>query len=183
MAKVVVGMTMSLDGFVNDRQGSVARLYPDLAALQKTEMLREAIANTGAVLMGRRAYDMANGDFTGYEFQVPIFVVTHRPPAKAAKGENAKLSFTFVDDLGRAIQRAKQAAGPRDVTMIGGANTAQQAIRARLADELQVGVMPVLLGDGLRFFDNLGDNSFDLEAVKVMESPGRTDITYRIVSC
>ena len=87
MAKVVVGMTMSLDGFVNDRQGSVARLYPDLAALQKTEMLREAIANTGSVVMGRRAYDMANGDFTGYEFQVPIFVVTHRPPAKAASPE------------------------------------------------------------------------------------------------
>ncbi len=69
MAKVIVGMTVSLDGFVNDRNGSVARLYPDLAALRKTEVLQEAIADTGAVVMGRRAYEMANGDFTGYEFQ------------------------------------------------------------------------------------------------------------------
>jgi len=76
MAKVAVGMTLSLDGFVNDPNGSVARLYPDLVALAKTEILPEAITNTGAVVMGRRAYEMANGDFTGYKFQVPIFVVT-----------------------------------------------------------------------------------------------------------
>src|SRR2546425_7627580 len=111
MAKVVVGMTLSLDGFVNDRNGSVARLYPDLAALAKTELLREAIANTGAVVMGRRAYEMAHGDFTGYEFQVPIFVLTHHPPREVAKGENARLSFSFVGDVAAAIQKAKQAAG------------------------------------------------------------------------
>ena len=70
MAKVIVGMTTSLDGFVNDRNGSVKRLYPDLEALRKTEMLQEAIAYTGAVVMGRRAYEMANGDLTGYEFKV-----------------------------------------------------------------------------------------------------------------
>jgi hypothetical protein len=58
MAKVVVGMTVSLDGFVNDRNGSVERLYPDLAALGKTEVLQEAVASTGAVVMGRRAYEM-----------------------------------------------------------------------------------------------------------------------------
>jgi dihydrofolate reductase len=102
-------MTVSLDGFVNDRHGSVARLYPDLAALRKTEVLEEAIANTGAVVMGRRAYEMANGDFTGYEFQVPIFVVTHHPPMEVARGENAKMSFTFVGDVGGAIQKAKRA--------------------------------------------------------------------------
>ena len=113
MAKVIVGMTTSLDGFVNDRNGSVARLYPDLAALRKTEMLQDAIANTGAVVMGRRAYEMANGDFTGYEFQVPIFVLTHHPPEAVAKGENAKLSFTFVGDLISAIQRARKAAGDK----------------------------------------------------------------------
>src|SRR5712691_11038174 len=119
MAKVVVGMTVSLDGFVNDPHGSVERLYPDLAALARTEMLREAIANTGAVVMGRRAYDMANEDFTGYEFQVPIFVVTHHPPKQAARGENARLSFSFVGELVAAIQKAKQAARARDVSVVG----------------------------------------------------------------
>ena len=182
MAKVVVGMTLSLDGFVNDRNGSVARLYPDLAALRKTEFLREAIANTGAVVMGRRAYEMASGDFTGYEFQVPIFVVTHRPPKGAPKGQNANLSIAFVTEgTDAAVQRAKKAAGARDVTVVGGASTAQQIIRAGLADELEIGTVPVLFGDGLRFFENLGDRALQLEAIKVMNSPGRTDIRYRVV--
>jgi dihydrofolate reductase len=86
-------MTMSLDGFVNDRNGDVSRLYPDLAALRQTEMLQESIKTTGAVVMGRRAYDMAEGDFTDYEFQVPVFVLTHHVPEKVAKGENEKLSL------------------------------------------------------------------------------------------
>src|SRR2546426_6976278 len=103
MAKVVDGMMISIDGFVNDRNGSVARLYPDLAALRKTEFLQEAIANTGSVIKQKRTYEMANGDFTGYEFQVPIFVITHHPPKAAAKGENSKLSFEFVGDLNDAV--------------------------------------------------------------------------------
>ena len=96
MGKVILGMTMSLDGFVNDRKGDVGRLYPDLEALRETESLQEAIRTTGAVVMGRHAYDMANGDFTGYEFQVPIFVLTHRVPAKVAKGENENFKFIFI---------------------------------------------------------------------------------------
>jgi dihydrofolate reductase len=181
MAKVVVGMTTSLDGFVNDRNGSVARLYPDLAALRKTEMLQEAIANTGAVVMGRRAYEMANGDFTGYEFQVPIFVITHQAPTAAAKGANAKLSFQFVGDVGSAVQKAKKAAGTKEVTVVGGASIAQQCISSGFADELEIGIIPVLFGDGLRLFENLGDRALELETIKVMKSPDRTDIRYRVV--
>lgn len=179
MSKVIVGMTLSLDGFVNDRHGSVDRLYPDLAALRKTEVLREAIANTGAVVMGRQAYEMANGDFTGYEFQVPIFVITHHPPKEAARGENARLSFTFVGDVDGAIRKAKEAAGTRDVTVIGGASTAQQCMRAELVDELQIGIIPILFGEGLRFFENVGE--LQLETVRVLESSGRTDIKFRVV--
>jgi dihydrofolate reductase len=88
MANVLLGMTISLDGFINDRNGSVDRLYPDLAKLRDTEALQESIRTTGAVVMGRHAYDMGEGDFTDYEFQVPIFVVTHRAPERVAKGEN-----------------------------------------------------------------------------------------------
>ncbi|MDQ2913471.1 MAG: dihydrofolate reductase family protein [Chloroflexota bacterium] len=181
MTKVIVGMTTSLDGFVNDRNGSVDRLYPDLEALRKTEGLQEAIANTGAVVMGRRAYEMANGDFTGYEFQVPIFVVTHHPPKEAARGENARLSFTFVGDVGGAIQKAKEAAGSRDVSVIGGASTAQQCISAGLADELEIGIVPVLFGVGLRLFENLGEAAVQLETIGVLQSSGRTDIRFRVV--
>lgn len=182
MAKVIVGMTTSLDGFVNDRNGSVERLYPDLEALAKTEFLKEVVAYTGAVVMGRRAYDMGNGDFTGYEFQVPIFVVTHRPPKDAPKGQNANLTITFVTEgVEEAVQRAKKAAGPRDVTVVGGASTAQQIMRAGLADQLEVGIVPVLFGEGLRLFENLGDQALHLETMRVLESPGRTDIKYRVV--
>ena len=181
MAKVIVGMTTSLDGFVNDRNGSVERLYPDLEALRKTEMLQEAIAYTGAVVMGRRAYEMANGDLTGYEFQVPIFVITHKPPKAVAKGENDRLSIEFVGDVESGVDKAKRAAGAKDVTVVGGASTAQQIIRAGLADELEIGIVPVLFGEGLRFLENLGARPLDLETIKVMKSPGRTDIRYRVV--
>jgi len=95
MGKVLAGMAMSLDGFIEDRNGSVARLYPDFDAMRQTELLQEEIRRTGAVVMGRRAYDMAQGDFTGYEFQVPIFVLTHAAPATVARGENDQLRFTL----------------------------------------------------------------------------------------
>ncbi|MGN6756671.1 MAG: hypothetical protein ACTHMJ_09825 [Thermomicrobiales bacterium] len=98
MAKVLLGMTMSLDGFINDQDGSVARLYPDLAALRETEELQRQIAATGAVVMGRRAYNMADGDLTDYEFQTPIFVVTHQAPAYAPKGQNDRLRVHYVTD-------------------------------------------------------------------------------------
>src|SRR5262245_53232659 len=137
MAKVVVGTTMSLDGFVNDRNGDVSRLYPDLDVLRKTKFLHDSIRTTGAVVMGRRAYDMAGGDLTGYEYQVPIFVLTHHLPATTPKGQNEKLSVTFVTDgIESAIAKAKAAAGDRDVTVIGGASTAQQCMQAGLVDEL-----------------------------------------------
>ncbi len=131
--------------------------------------------------MGRRAYDMAEGDFTGYEFQVPIFVLTHAVPEQVARGENGRLTFTFVTSgIESAIAQAKAAAGDRHVMVIGGANTAQQCIRAGLVDELQIGIIPVLLGEGLRFFEHQGE-PFELERMKIIESPTRTDIRFRVV--
>src|SRR6266571_2213988 len=176
MGKVIFGMTMSLDGFVNDRNGDVSRLYPDLDALRKTEMLQEAIKTTGAVVMGRRAYDMAEGDFTDYEFQVPIFVLTHDVPDMVAKGENERLSFTFVTDgIESAIEKAKAAAGDKHVMVVGGANTAQQCLRAGLVDEIHMGIVPVLFGEGLRFFEPHVNEQMELERTRVFASPTRTD--------
>ncbi len=183
MGKVTGGMTMSLDGFVNDRNGSVAALYPDLGELANAEALMEAIKATGAVVMGRHSYDMANGDFTGYEYQVTLFVVTHDVPATVAKGENGKLKFVFVTDgFESAIKQAKAAAGDKEVTIVGGASAVQHCLKDGLIDELQIGVMPVLLGEGLHLFDNLADANIKLEKVKLIESPaGRTDIYFRVV--
>ena len=117
MGKARFGMTMSLDGFVADRNGDASVLYPDRRELRKTEMLWELIATTGAVVMGRHAYDMTDGDWTDYEFQVPIFVLTHRPPERPAQG----LKFTFVTDgVESAMKQAHAAAGDKDVTVVGG---------------------------------------------------------------
>jgi dihydrofolate reductase len=183
MCKFVSGMTISMEGIFNDSIGSVSRLYPDFEALRESEMLQEAIQGTGAVVMGRRAYDMANGDFTGYEFQAPIFVVTHHVPQQAAKGENDKLTFTFVSDgVVSAIEQAKAAAGDKDVTIVGGASTFQQGLKAGLVDELQIDLMPVLLGGGLRLFENLDRAEIGLESITVVPLPGgRTHMRYRVV--
>ncbi len=108
-------------------------------------------------------------------------VVTHRPPKEPAKGENAKLSFVFVESVGSAVQKAKKAAGTKDVTVIGGASTAQQCISSQLVAELHIGIVPVLFGDGLPLFDNLRDDELQLETIKVMNSPNRTDIKFLVV--
>ena len=183
MGKVVGGMTISLDGFVNDRNGSVGALYPDLGELAQTDMLKEALRMTGAVVMGRYSYEMANGDFTGYEYQVPLFVVIHEAPERVAKGENENLKFNFVTDgVESAFKQAKAAAGDKDVTVVGGANIMQQALKAGLVDELQIGIMPILLGDGLRLFDHLSSEQIKLEKIKLIESAGgRTDIYFRVL--
>jgi dihydrofolate reductase len=182
MGKVIIGATMSLDGFMNDRNGDVSRLYPDLKALRRIEMLQEEIRTTGAVVMGRRAYDMGEGDLTDYEYQVPIFVLTHAVPEQVVKGENDQLTVTFVTDgVESALEKAKAAAGDKQVTVVGGANTAQQCLRAGLVDEIHMGIVPVLFGEGLRFFESLVNEQMELEKTRVFESPTRTDLWFRVV--
>jgi dihydrofolate reductase len=184
MGKVILGMAMSLDGFVEDKDGSVAKLYPDMSAMQNTDLMEDAIANTGAVVMGRHGYDMAQGDFTGYEFQVPLFILTHHRPEQVAKGENGKLSFTFVDDgIESIIAKAKAAAGDRNVTIVGGADVGQQALNAGLVDELEINLVPVLLCDGLRFLENLDTEKVNLEVIEARVLPGTvyTYLKYRVV--
>lgn len=158
MGRVIAGMTMSLDGFVADSTGDVSRLYPDFAEFAGSESTAATIAATGAVVMGRRTFEMGDPDaFVGeYEFQVPIFVVTTRPPARQPKQDD-RLTFTFVaEGVASAITQAHAAAGELDVQIVGGPNVIRQALRAGLVDELHVDVMPVLLGDGLRLFDGGG---------------------------
>ncbi len=183
MGNVIVGATISLDGFMSDRNGDVSRLYPDFEALHNTEMLHEEIRATGAVVMGRHAYDMAAGDFTGYEYQTPIFVLTHHLPEQAAIGQNDRLTVTFVTDgIESAIAQAKAAADGKQVTVVGGASTAQQCLRAGLVDEIHIGIVPVVLGDGLRFFEPLAHEGMKLVQTRGFESPARTDLWYSIVS-
>jgi dihydrofolate reductase len=184
MGVVRLFMSMSLDGFVADREGDSSALYPDLANLRNTEALAELIEATGAVVMGRRAYDMGDTDegYVDYEHQVPIFVLTHRVADVPAKHDPGKgLSFTFVTDGPEsAVEQARAAAGEQDVQVIGGASTAQQLINAGLLDQIQISFMPILLGEGLRLFEGLGSSPRRLETVEVIDSPVRTDIRYAL---
>ncbi len=183
MSIVLGGMTISLDGFVNDRNGDVSRLYPDLAESGEIDGLQDLIQKTGAVVMGRRSYAMGDPDAyaDSYEFQVPIFVLTHQVPDKLPRG-NDKLTFTFVTDgIESAIAQAKAAAGDKDVTVIGGAQVIQQCLNAGLLDVLEIGLIPVLLGDGLRLFENLDTEHIRLERIEVIESAAWTDLRFRVV--
>lgn len=184
MSIVIVGMTMSLDGFVSDSDGSLQPLYPDFAEMHTQPIFLEEIERTGAVVMGRRTFDMAeNTDAYAddYEFQVPIFVLTHHAPEKHPR-ENERLTITFVSSgIVDAIAQAKRAAGDRDVTVVGGPSTIRQVIETGLADELQVDVMPMLLGGGLRLFDSPAFADLNLELVRMEAAPsGRAHLRYRV---
>ncbi len=182
MAKVVLGVTISLDGFAEDSKGSVVALYPDLDALRKTDLLKESIRNTGSVVMAWKEFAMA-GDpdwFAGnYEYQVPIFVITDRAPEKHPK-ETDNLTFTFVrDGIESAVLQARVAAGRNDVTIIGSVATVQQVLNGGLADELQIDIIPIFLINGFRPFEHINENIM-LEKIKVVEAGERTSLQFRV---
>jgi dihydrofolate reductase len=180
MARVHAGMAVSLDGFVADRNGSVERLS-DPTVLRDADYLNALIAETGAVVMGRRSFDMAEDPdwYVGnYEFQVPIFVLTHQPPV--APKQDEQLTFTFVTDgVESAIAKAK-AAARHNVVQVLGASVIQQVLRAGLVDELHVEVMPVLLGAGLRLFDGPGLERVSLTKIGVREVGAMTELRFRV---
>jgi dihydrofolate reductase len=183
MGKVILGLTMSLDGYVNDLNGNVESLYPDLEELRNTEPLKESIKTTGAVVMGRRAFDMGDPDWyaDNYEFQVPIFVLTNVHPQKMPR-QTEKLSVTFVTDgIESAILKAKAAARDKDVTIIGGASIAQQCIKADILDEIHIDIMPLLLCSGLRLFENIGDQPIKLEKILAIADPVRSHLIFRVL--
>jgi dihydrofolate reductase len=180
---VIAGMTMSLDGFVTNADGNFVQLYADLAALRRTPSMVATIAATGAVLMGRRTFEMGDPDsyVVNYEFQVPIFVLTTHPPARPPKQDD-RLTFTFVGDgITAAVSQAQAAAGTKDVQVVGGASVIQQLLRTRLVDELHLDVMPVLLGGGLRLLENLDPDRVRLETLGVETEGQRTSLRFRVV--
>jgi dihydrofolate reductase len=182
MATVHAGMSMSLDGFVADRHGGTARLS-DPAASNGSDYMAELIRETGAVVLGRRTFAMAEDPdwYVGnYEFQVPIFVVTHTPPEVLPK-QDEHLTFTFVTDgIASAVTRAKAAAGDRAVKVIG-ASVVRQALRAGLADEVHVDIAPVLLGAGLPLFGDPELDGIALRRIGAREAGTFTSLRFEVV--
>ncbi|WP_188455646.1 dihydrofolate reductase family protein [Virgibacillus oceani] len=180
MGKVYFGMTISLDGFVNDRNGNFEKLF---ASFETNEELASMLRNTGAIVMGRNSFE-AGGDVDSYadsyEFQVPLFVLTNKPPVKHPK-ENDKLTISFVTDgIESAIRRARASAKEKDIAVMG-ANVGQQLLKSGLVDELQITIAPILLGSGLRLFDHLNDLEIDLEKIRTIETKQQVEIWYKVI--
>ena len=183
MGRIVVSNSISLDGYFEGPDGTFAALYSDFEGLMDSAYMKASQAETGAVLMGRRTFDMApdpDSYAVDYEYQVPLFVLTHRAPEREPM-RNDNLSVTFVTDgLESAVARATAAAGDRAVTVVGGADLNRQLLAAGLADELRVDIMPVLLGSGRRLFDGLPPG-VRLEKIGVEEAGVRTSLSFRVL--
>lgn len=188
MAKLVIDITMSLDGFVaapKDRPdeplGEGGHRLHDWLTTDRTEvetkMLEESIP--GAIISGRRNYDNSKpwwGLGNGPAGDTPVFVVSHRGDEEL--GDNTP--FTFVRDIESALTQAKAVAGDKDVCIMGGPDIAQQYLNAGLVDEISIHLVPVLLGAGRRLFDNLGTEHIDMEPLAMVESDAVTHLRYRI---
>jgi dihydrofolate reductase len=134
-------------------------------------------AECGTIVSGRRTFDIAGGWKNGHPIDVPIFVVTHEAPTH---GEwSPRVSFV-TEGLERAVDLAREAAGDLGVS-VAAANPVQQLLRAGKVDEIELNVVPYLLGGGVRLFDNLGPDPIELEQIRVIESNGVTHLRYRVL--
>jgi dihydrofolate reductase len=203
MGKVRTGHSMSLDGFIagpNDGPeapmgdggeqllawysgGDTEYRLPGTEMVFKVspktaELLRETRRTTGALVTGRRTFDLTNGWGGRHPLDVPVFVVTHTVPQEWV---SERSPFTFVTDgLESAVEQAKAVAADKDVGVVG-ASLVQQCLRAGLLDEIHVDLVPVLLRDGVRLFDHLGTEPIELESTRVIEGAGVTHLTFRVV--
>ncbi len=151
------------------------------------ERMRRWNENIGAHIMGRNMFgpvrgDRGDEDWRGWwgddpPYHAPVFVLTHhaREPVEMEGGT----TFHFVTDgIEAALARAQEAAGTKDVAIAGGASTAQQYLRAGLVDEMELHVVPLLLGAGERLFENLGDGPVGFECVELVSSPAVAHYSY-----
>ncbi len=194
MSKVVLYMSMSVDGFIagpDDGRGhglgvDGERLHDWLSdggldpgsyrpAAGPNAVVFDEMLATGAVIVGRRTFELAGGWGGDHHDGVPIFVLTHAPPAEPAPGH----ARYVTDGVESCVAQAKAAAGGRDI-LLHGAASAQAFLRAGLLDEMQLQLVPVLLGQGRRLFDDLPPDHIELELMRTLEGPGVLHLRYRV---
>ena len=192
MRKVVIDITMSLDGFVtgpNDGPdnglgdgGRVLHVWVfDGRTDADAELLfEEPMKTLGSCVLGRRTFDIAEeawGDNPPFG-PAQVFVLTHRPHETLHRGPT---TFIFVTEgTESALKQAQVVAGDKDVSLMG-ANVSQQFLKAGLVDEMQIHVANVLLGAGRPLFANIGDKQIKLERTRVIATPSVTHLRYRVV--
>jgi|SRR5262245_1772960 len=170
---------MSLDGFVAGPDDSMDWAF---AFGEPTSLGDETMNRIGAILAGRRWYDLAIERWGGVDglyhgaYQGPVFVLTHRPPE-----ESASLRISFVSDgIEAAVATAQAAAGAKDVAIFG-PTLCRQCLRAGLLDEIVVHLAPVLLGDGIRLYGGERERQVDLQRLSLGEAQQLTDLRFRVV--
>jgi len=196
MSKVVLYMSMSLDGFIAGPDDGPdhglgvngERLHAWLGAGgvdpgsyrpvdgPGATVFDEVMA-TGAVIVGRRTFEFAGGWAGDHHDGVPIFVLTHAAPEEPAPGA----ARYVTDGIAACVAQAKAAAGGRDI-LLHGAATAQACLRAGLLDEMELQLMPVLLGQGRRLFEDLPPDHHELELLRALDGPGVLHLRYRVRS-
>ena len=181
MAKVLWHVTMSLDGFIAGPGDGMDWVLESLEpAPEPNPVVEEVIQTTGAMLAGRRSYDVAaredqgayGGAWTG-----PQFVLTHEPPKEPP--EDPLITF-LTGDVREAVATALAAAGGKNV-VVAGADVARQCLEEGLVDEILVHIVPVLLGDGVRFYENAGAERVTLEPLTVARTGRLTNLRFRVV--
>jgi dihydrofolate reductase len=185
---------MSLDGFVAGPNDDVQHLFKWYfggdteipvqngrmvlkVSAKSAELLKEEMASNGAMITGRRNFDSASAWGGSPPFE-PTIVITHHVPQEWVKPGSP---FIFVTDgIENAVRQAKQAAGDKHVAVATPSIT-QQCLKAGLLDEIHIDLVPVLLGSGVRLFEHLGIEPIELESTRVIEAPGVTHLTFRVV--
>ena len=197
MAATVLYMSMSLDGFIDgpiERPGgeAIERLHrwifpgaeggdvdPAVTHLRGVNrQVYDELLATGAVVAGRGTFEPAGGWGGDHHDGVPVFILSRHPAPDWTAGWPA---VRYTDDLGAAMHEARQAAGDKDV-LVHGAGVAQRALALGLLDELEIHLVPVLLGEGRRLFEHLGVEQRELERVRVLQGEdGVVHLRYRVV--
>jgi len=177
MAKVVIHATMSLDGFIARPNDDIAWAFN----YGTDEMVNNVTKEIGAVIVGNRGFREGEVNQNtlpyGGTVKVPQFVVTHEPRDPVTIGG---LTFTFVDSIELAVEQARVAAGEKSVMLLG-ASIDQQCLKAGLVDEIIIHLVPILLGEGIRLFDNLGAVDIKLERIEVVSTSQITSLRFRVV--
>lgn len=180
MAGVLLDMAISLDGLVCGPDGGDGGLHDWYFAPSDASgpVVEEVVATSGALVLGRGAFDLASlaGAWDDNPYAVPHVVVTHRPPQDPPAGST---EFAFVDGVREAVERAREAAGERWATIGGGPDVARQCLALGLVDEVQLHVVPVVLGGGLPLFDRSVPRTA-LTLTRVVDAPNVTHLRYRV---
>jgi dihydrofolate reductase len=191
MTKVVFDISMSLDGFITGPNAGIGNPLGDDGRLHdwmfaaRTDadaaVLDEVYATAGAVVMGRRMFDVGVEPWGDPPpFHLPVFVLTHEPQEPMVmKGGT---TYTFVTDgIEVALKQAKTTIGVKNIAIWGGANIFQQYLKAGLLNELQIHLIPVLLGDGVRLFEHLSSQHIELKKTRTIDTPSATHLRFDVV--